>query len=109
MTLSAHRKNIWSPWPIFLIHVLGVLSALGCGKPATADECQRIVERITELELKEARIADDEVVKAQVAQTQVAFKERMLSDCVGQRISSGAIACVEQATTAREIVEVCFD
>lgn len=116
MNLNAKTKENRSRWPIFLLHsargtlLLAISCALtSCGKPATAEECRRIVERITELELQEASIQDAAEVKAQVAATQGAFKERTLRDCVGQRVPAGALRCVEKATKARQIVEECFD
>lgn len=106
MPLPAH-SNIRQliPWS-FLV---GVLAASGCGKPASAEDCERIVARITELELEAAEISDPEVVRAQIDSTKSAFGEAARAECIGRRISSGSLACVDQATSARQIVEECFD
>lgn len=93
------------PWSF----VAGLLLASGCGKPASVEDCERIVARITELELEAAEISDPEVVRAQVDSTKSAFGEAARAECVGRRISSGSLACVDQATSARQIVEECFD
>jgi hypothetical protein len=94
-----------------LIITFAALSALleGCGRPATDAECQEIVQRIAELELKQAHVTDPTEVRAQVQATQAAFQRRAMEQCVGKRITNDALKCVRNATTAEQIVEECFD
>jgi hypothetical protein len=89
-----------------LFCVAGLLS--GCGKPATEADCEQIVTRVTELELKEAQVADPVQVRAQVEAAKRSFRDRALKECVGKRISKAELDCVAQATNAKQIVEECF-
>ncbi len=88
--------------------IASVLS-LSCGKPATAEDCERIVTRITELELKEANISEPGNVAQQIEETKQRFSETAQRDCIGRRISKRSLDCVESATSAKQIVEECFD
>jgi hypothetical protein len=78
-----------------------------CGRKATVEDCQRIVKRITELELK--NVVPEQQIGSEVSEAQQTFRQRALSDCVGRRISEKALACVENATTAAAIIDECFD
>ena len=83
--------------------------ALGCGHPATNQECQEIVERIATLELeKEAGVGDAKTVGAQVDETKKAMATNTLKDCVGKRITERAMQCVRSAKTSQQIVDDCF-
>ncbi len=93
-------------WPALWLSPL-LLSA--CGQPLTLEDCERIVARITELELQAADVSDQSEVKSQVADTKNTFKEQALNDCVGRRLPKSALRCVEEAKTARQIVDECFD
>lgn len=85
------------------------LSFLGCGRPATEAECEQILERTARLELQE-RLggADAKLVEAEVQATKEALRESMMNNCVGKRITDGALACVRAASTAKELTEDCF-
>jgi hypothetical protein len=89
---------------------LAALLVAGCGRPATQEECDEIVGRIAELEIREAASsapADD--VAKQVVETKQTFQAKSRRECVGRRITKQAIACVRSAKTAEEIVRVCLD
>lgn len=92
-----------------LTPMLFLALAPACGKPATVEDCERIVTRITELELAAAEIERPEDVQQQVNSTRELFSEAAQRECVGRRISAGTLNCVEQATTAEQIVEECFN
>lgn len=81
---------------------------LGCGRPATVDDCERIISRVAELELKEVEVSDKAVVQAQIEGTQAAFRDRMMSDCVGRRLRQSSLDCVNRATSASQVVSECF-
>ncbi len=86
------------------------LWALGCGHPATAEECEEIVERIASLELKERYGAIPAAeLKQEIQFAKDAVTESTMKDCVGKRISSSVMRCVREASTSSEIVEGCFD
>lgn len=81
--------------------------AIGCGREATVEDCDRIVQRITELELKDTVAATE--LGSEVAQTKRVLHDQALSRCVGKRITDDALDCVARATSADEIVNRCFD
>jgi hypothetical protein len=94
--------------PAFALCAFAFFSALGCGRPATVSDCERIISRVAELELKEVEVSDQEVVKSQIEGTQAAFRERMMSDCVGRRLRQSSLDCVNRATSATQVVSECF-
>ena len=90
-------------WPL-----LGVVLA-SCGHPATVEECEFIVERITRLELEKRNPGQPKVVAEEVKKTKEAVRESTMNDCVGKRITDSALECVRSAKTPEEVVEGCFD
>ena len=76
------------------------LPLLGCGHPATESECQLIVDKNVELQIKamSAPPADVEKEKARV-RTEM---DPLLKGCVG-RITNRMLTCVRGATTVKEV------
>lgn len=91
------------------IWLCAALLLVGCGRPATEAECDEIVGRIAELELREAKTADPADVEKQVAETKQTFRSKTRSMCVGKRVTDYALRCVRNAKTAEEIVKKCLD
>ncbi len=89
-----------------LVFVLGCFLS-GCGREATVEDCDRIVKRITELELGGS--VQGEELGSEIAQAQRSLHDQALSRCVGKRITQNALDCVAQATSADQIVNQCFD
>ena len=88
--------------------LLGAL-ALGCGHPATAQECEEIADRVTELELASSPVGrDPDTAKEQLERTRSWVKESQLKSCVGRRITEHAMQCVRVAKNAQEITDRCF-
>lgn len=79
-----------------------------CGKPATAQDCERIVERITELELSRANVSDPVRVQSEVQAAQRKFKALSVERCVGRRLPASALDCVERAASAEKLLNECF-
>jgi hypothetical protein len=94
----------------FSLCLLAALGAAGggCGHPATPQECEKIIERVAELELKAAHVEPGDV-GPRVKETKEAFRRRMMNECVGRRITDRAFECVKNAKTSEEISEDCFD
>ena len=84
-------------------------AVVGCGRPATVEECEYIVERIVELEMKQRNRGSPEVVRAEAEQTKAAVRESTMSQCVGKRVTQAAMDCVRTAETSHEIIADCFD
>jgi hypothetical protein len=84
----------------------------GCGHPASEAECQTIVERIVELELKAQKITDPaEIAKRKGESLGVSNdsgRPDALQGCVGRHITDRALACVRNAETASDITERCL-
>ena len=97
-------------WLLALVLVLA--GALGCGHPASEAECQTIVERIVELELKEQKVTDPaEVAKRRgegFGTSSDGGRSEVLQGCIGRHITDRAIACVRGAETAAEITDHCL-
>ena len=89
--------------------LLALLAAAGCGRPATIADCEEIVARIAELELRGAKTADPSLIAKEVADTKVAFQAKAKQECVGKRITQRALDCVRTAKTAEEIVRECLN
>jgi hypothetical protein len=94
-------------WLLCLLPAL--TCTLGCGHPATNQECQEIVERIATLELQKSGSGSDaKSVGAQVDETKKALATNTLKDCVGKRITERAMQCVRAAKDSQQIVDDCF-
>lgn len=78
----------------------------GCGHPASEAECHEMIDRMMRLEAQEqgSNLSAEDLDK-KVAEA----KEDLTKDCVGKRITSGALDCVRNASTASEIREDCFN
>jgi hypothetical protein len=83
-----------------------------CGHPATEAECQTIVERIVELELKAQKVTDPvEVAKRRgegLGLSGDGGRSEVLQGCVGRHITDRALACVRRAESASEITDRCL-
>lgn len=85
------------------------LLLLGCGRPATVQDCEQIVARITELELKKANITDPEEIRAEVEQSKAAFRDQTMAQCVGRRVTEKFLGCIASAQSAGQLLEDCLD
>jgi hypothetical protein len=90
--------------------LLGLASFLAaCGRSATEQDCEQILEKAARLEM-EARLGkpDEKLVATEVAETKKSMRDAMMSQCVGKRITDGALECVKNAKTSKELTEDCF-
>jgi hypothetical protein len=89
-----------------------LLGASACGHPASEAECQTIVERIVELELKAQNVTDPtEVAKRKGENLGLGDGGTggdILKGCIGKHVTDRAIECVRGATTASEITDRCL-
>jgi hypothetical protein len=101
------------PRPLLVsMAALASLFAASCGHPATEAECQVIVERIVELELKGQHVTDPvEIAKRRgesLGDSPDGGKSEVLQGCIGRHITDRALACVKRAETASEITDRCL-
>lgn len=95
--------------PRLLAVLLSALAATGCGRPATIADCDEIVAKIAELELRSAKASDPSLIAKEVADTKQAFQAKAKQECVGKRITERALRCVRNAKTAEEVVKECLN
>ena len=74
----------------------------GCGRPATHDDCERIFQRIVELELRDLQTTDAAIVAKKTAELRASYGTE-LDGCVGKRIRKDLMSCLEKATQASEV------
>jgi hypothetical protein len=81
----------------------GVGGAIGCGRHATHEDCQLIVDRAVELRLR----ADDETDAQTIAQREKAVREALdveIKSCErDRRVTEKTMACVRSAKTTQEL------
>lgn len=80
----------------------------GCGHPATADECNAIIAKSAELELRAQNVTDPAIIAERIEAVKKQRGEELLQRCVGKRITERALACVGRATSPKE-VDACLE
>lgn len=87
-----------------------VLFALvaGCSTPrASHAECERILERIVEIELVEQGYRDPELVERKQSEARRRFAPDV-ERCIGRRIPEGAMECIEAARDTETLTHDCL-
>jgi hypothetical protein len=82
--------------------VFGAL-LVGCGHPATREECDELFAKNAEIELRTQRITDPKTVAERIAAARAAEGESFAKRCIGRRITERALSCVRRATTAEQV------
>ncbi len=82
--------------------------ALSACHQASEQDCERIIDKIVELELKEQGVSNPKWVQERKAATRASKRKELLSGCVGKRVSMSAMQCIENAETSEEITEKCL-
>jgi hypothetical protein len=78
----------------------------GCGRKATEADCNAIVDRNVELQMRKMNITDDAVIAKKQQEIRTQFSESM-KGCVGRRITDGMMRCVKEAPTV-EAIDQCM-
>jgi hypothetical protein len=82
--------------------------ALGCRRErATLALCQEILDRIVQLEMREAGFRDPALVQRKREELRKVLGPE-LKECEGKPIKSDALACVRTAPSAEEISHRCL-
>lgn len=74
-----------------------------CGHPATTEECNSIITKSAELELRAQNVSDPETIAKRTEAVKAARGPELLKRCVGKRITDRALACVGRASTPKEV------
>jgi hypothetical protein len=92
--------------PSFLVIVaFGVASGvtlLGCGRSATREDCEAVVDKNVELQLKALGVTDPAIVAKRREEMRASMKDD-IDKCVGKRVTDSMMACVKSAETAEKI------
>ena len=100
-----HRVVIRSSlfWLILGFGGLGALPVLvGCGRKATREDCEVVVDKNVELQLKALGVTDPAIVGKRRDEMRAAMKDD-IDKCVGKRVTDGMMTCVRNAETADKI------
>ncbi len=74
----------------------------GCGRHATREDCESIVDRNVEVQLKALGVNDSALVQKRKEELRASMKND-IETCVGKRVTDGMMACVRSAETADQI------
>jgi hypothetical protein len=75
---------------------------VGCGRKATHEDCQVVVDKNVELQLKALGVTDPAIVAKRRDEMHAAMKDD-IDKCVGKRVTDGMMNCVRNAETADKI------
>lgn len=79
-----------------------VAALAGCGRKATREDCEIVVDRNVELQLKALGVVEPAVVTKRRDEMRASMKED-IDKCVGKRVTDAMIACVKNAETPDKI------
>ena len=77
---------------------------IGCGRKATREDCELIVDRNGEVQLKAMGVNDAPTVQKRKEELRAQMKTD-IEECIGKRITDGMIACVKSAESAEQITK----
>jgi hypothetical protein len=80
----------------------------GCGRTrASAADCEKILDRIVEIELQERGFRDQALADRKRRELRETLSAQ-LKECQGKQLKPGALACVAKAKSAEEISHECL-
>jgi hypothetical protein len=82
--------------------VLLAAAVTGCGRKATEADCQLIVDRSVELQMKEMEKSEREAIEKRQVQLRKELQGEM-KDCVGRRVTDKMMACVRAAQSSGDL------
>jgi hypothetical protein len=74
----------------------------GCGRRATELDCQLIVDKSVELQLRESNQTSPEAIQKREEQVRAELQDEIKS-CEGRRVTEKTLACVQAAPTTQEL------
>jgi len=86
--------------------VAAVALLAGCGRKATEADCNAIVDRNVEVQMKKMNITDPTAISKKQQDIRAQFSES-LKGCVGRRITDNMMQCVKTADTV-EAIDQCM-
>ncbi|HEX7663022.1 MAG TPA: hypothetical protein VF407_00850 [Polyangiaceae bacterium] len=82
----------------------GFLLLSGCGRKATQADCQLIIDRNVEVQMKAMHIDNADMIAKKQEELRTQFKDGM-KDCEGKRVTDKMMSCIGSAQTGDEITE----
>lgn len=83
--------------------VLVLVSLLtGCGRKATRTDCEAVVDRNVELQLKALGVTDDAIIAKRRTEMRASMSDD-IDKCIGKRVTDGMMTCVKNAPSAEQI------
>ncbi len=96
---SRPRSPWWGAAPLVFLSA----TLAGCGHPATQEECDQLLVKTAEIELRGQNVTDPGTIAERTAAARATPKGIAFSgQCLGKRITAGALECVRKATTAEQ-------
>jgi hypothetical protein len=74
----------------------------GCGRRATELDCQLIVDKSVELQLRETNQTRADAIEKREEQVRAELQDEIKS-CEGRRVTEKTLACVQAAATTQEL------
>jgi hypothetical protein len=95
--------------PVVLLLVLAATAAsVACRRHRmSADDCQVVLDRITDLELRERGFRDPALAARRKTEMRARFSSE-LGGCTGRRVHPEALSCVRAARSAEELSHRCL-
>lgn len=78
------------------------LALAGCGRKATREDCEAVVDKNVELQLKALGVTDPGVVAKRREEMRASMRDD-IDKCVGKRVTDSMMACVKNAESADKI------
>jgi hypothetical protein len=95
------RRLLRLAWSVGLVAVVG--ASAGCGRRATREDCQLIVDRSVELQLRETSETDPKTIAAREAAVRTALDGEIKSCERDRRVTEKTMNCVRSASTTEEL------
>jgi hypothetical protein len=96
------RRVVRSPVSSLAMAIIAALVVSGCGRKATREDCEIVVDRNVELQLKALGVTDPGIVTKRRDEMRTSMKDD-IDKCVGKRVTDSMMACVKTAETAEKI------
>ena len=88
--------------PGFAFTVVMTLALVGCGRRATEADCQLIVDKSVELQLRETNQTSADAIEKREEQVRGELQDEIKS-CEGRRVTEKTLTCVQAASTTQEL------
>jgi hypothetical protein len=75
---------------------------VGCGRKATREDCELVVDKNVEVKLKTDGLQDKDLIQKRKDELRASLKDD-IDRCIGKRVTEGMLACVKGAATPEQI------